>query len=382
MESLDSDGDGTLSRGELAVFLASPAASAADATGAAGAALRTALLTRFAGHAGASLVRRASSEGSVEPVKPDSTLLSAKTRIGHHDAAAAPLGLKVTIRGIADIPDPPAGLPSGKGVAVVFNTFDDADVDDMCERTMAQLESSPPPLPPGATASVQRVTIEGDTCVAIYVDAPMLNFPPELGMMFGVGDLAAAFEGFHYDLEMSVSKSVDDIVHSVVPIAEGLTLESSGSVCIPKHVLNVVLNIVKLLGAGSPFASMLPPGVAPAIAVYASMFKILDKYVIEASLDSASEAFEMARTIIGTMPPHVAGHVLPAVELAANTGLGERHAEIVSSLAGAMDDTGLASCKTLKSLRSINAYMGPLGLDLQARGMTIPYMREAAELCA
>lgn len=52
------------------------------------------------------------------------------------------------------------------------------------------------PLPPGVSAP--RVCIIGDA-VAIVVDAPILDVPPPLAAMFGVGDIEEAFAGLHYE---------------------------------------------------------------------------------------------------------------------------------------------------------------------------------------
>jgi hypothetical protein len=383
MASLDSDGDGTLSRGELAVFLASPAASAAESTGIVGSALRTALLTRFAGHAGASLVRRASSEGSVEPVKPDATTMSGKFSIGHHDEAGAPLSLKVSLRSISDLPSPPPGLASGKGLAITMDTFDGADVEAACAGITTKLAESPLPLPHGVAVSVEPVTVDGDACIALYVDAPMLSFPPELGVMFGVGDLAEAVAGLEYDLSVSASKSVDDVVHSSVPVASGLTLDIDAKSTIPKHVLNVALNLLKLLGAGSPFASMAPPGVASLVGVYASMFKVLDDYSIKASLNSADELVDMAESVLATAPSSMRDEIGPMLELAKSVSFGDMHAGVVESLLSGFEGLGQAEVlmvRSLKGLRSIQAFVGPLGINVQATGLTIPYLREAADM--
>jgi hypothetical protein len=380
LEAIDKDKDGVVSPHELAAFLSSESVEDVKLKGIEAYGVRAAMLARFASRAGTELVRRASSDMSTPSgVSKNCFVADAELGIGEVPVDA-PLRVQSTFCAASHAPPPPAELTSGKGLAIYFEEHADGSASEAADRFNEMILEDAPPLPEGVTISAQAVDLDGTACFAIFVDAPIADVPPELGMMFGLEDLDAVVGDLRLHSDATGSKSVTDLVEETGPVLANLGLQVKTHIEFPHHIWQVATQIVTTMSAMGMIPEKAGP-IAAIIPMYSLIYRSIKMYKLKAHIESFSEIFETAETVVSAIP----GAPREVLDVVRTASVASHKEEIVGKIRREIERlpdeskrTALVTLiKACGGIRAVRAYAGPVAYILDAQGLDIPFLREA-----
>lgn len=300
--------------------------------------------------------------------------------IGDHRRKLAPIQILAEVGLTERVSAPRKLLPSGHGLVILTGTNPGADVKMACSLINSRIADArkgdwPSTLPPELRdVTVSALDLDGKQYIAWCLNNPGFTTTPletEFGELPSVGQAGEAA----LTLSLGISPSVEEIVNSVAPLASVVTAEFTARGSIPAEFCDYIANMAKVHAEkdnknGARAARIL----AIALAYSALGAKL------EVTLPAASAATAAVRSVFSAV-----GHDKSVqASIADMFAVGPLRSVIVHFLATAADevDGPIAACvmRTVATIESLHFFSGPIVVRMTAKGLTVPYLTEAADL--